>query len=440
AWAHMLDTPTASVPIEEHNAVVERVRMLEQELEREKQQREEETQNFYRAIQGVYSNMALLSNQTMTRMLSMDDKIEGVLDQTHACNGGLKNLEKKMEDVDDATMDLETRIDRLESPQQPSKSRSPVSEAISILAKSPILPPRIDLNEDSSWTVNVMLMPQSSGEPFVPGSVGHRRCLSRNLLRALQLPDSSSSAFVSAVDEEFLRLLRNRSWMPLVVYRSGSTQNEPRYSLRGLPADKCSPDLWDRNFLQEYCLHREMELGDMIYLSLSSGELSWQEIKKFPRAHGFDRSCWEHVGELDSPRTSVVHERDDFGLNVDDGYDLPPYSSRAPSEAGQVPMPTLQYGPTSRQHETTNQRDFEASEDEHALKRICLRPKPEKPFISGETLPQTQKQYISGRTKRKISVREKQNVSGNRLSDWKNPVQTLLHCHTGKDKDVGNNA
>ncbi|KAL9084443.1 MAG: hypothetical protein Q9165_008081 [Trypethelium subeluteriae] len=436
----MLDTPIASVPIEEHNAVVERVRALEQELDREKQQREEETQNFYRAIQGVYSNMALLSNQTMTRMLSMDDKIEGVLDQTHGCHSGLKDLQKKVETVDDATMDLETRFDRFESTQQPPKSRSPVSEAISILAKSPILPPRIDLNDDSSWAVNVMLMPQSSGEPFIPGSLGHRRCMSRNLLRGLKLLDSSNSAFVSAVDEEFLRLLRSRTWMPLVVYRSGSSQSDSRYSLRGLPADKCSPELWDRKFLQEYCVRYDKELGDVIYISLGSGELSWQEIKKFPRAHGSDQSCWEHNRELDSPRASVVQERDDFGLNVDDGYDLPPYSSRAPSEAGQVPMPTLQHGSNFRQHEVINHRDFEASEDEHSLKKICLRPKPENPFISGEALLHTQKQYVSGRTKRKISVREKQNLSSNRLSDWKNPVQTLLHCHAGKDKDVENNA
>ena len=440
AWAHTLDRPIASVPMEEHNALVERVNFLELELEKERQQRQEEVKNLYKAIHGAYSHLALISHQMGARMLGMDDKIEAVLDQTHACHGGLKSLQEKVISVDDATMDLETRIDRLESSPHTPKSASPVSEAIEILERSSMLPPPIDKIENHAWTVKVMLMPQSSGVPFAVGSVGYRRCVSRNLLRELYLADSSSSAFVSAVDNAFLKLLRNRSWMPLITYESTPRASEWRHSLRGLPADKCSPDLWDRNFLQEYCVHYEKELGDVIYISLESGDLTWQEIRKLPRAQGVDQTCWDHASELDNPRTIVIHERVDFGLNADDGYDLPPYSSRAPSNAGQIPIPTPQLSNPLQRSQSINLRDFDASGGEHVLKKVCLRPKSEIPSIPKEATPQIQNQYISGRTKRKVTVKEKQSQPGNRLSDWKNPVQTLLHSHAGREKDVGNSS
>ena len=436
AWAHVLDTPIASVPIEEHTAVVERVRSLEQELERERQQREEEVKKLYNAIQGVYGSLALLSNQTRTRMIFMDDRIEGVLDQTHACHGSLNGLQEKVITIDDATMDLETRVDRLESVAPPSKSPSPASEPISVPEKSPALPPHVSLHDDPSWTAKVMFMPRSSGPPFPIGSIGYRRCLSRNLLRELHFPDDSSSAFVSVVDEAFLKLLRNRSWMPLIAYRSSLRSSERAYSLQGLPADKCSPGRWDRDFLQEYCVHYEKELGAVINISLESGDSSWTEIKQLPNVHGLDQSCWEYVSELDSPRARTNCESDEFGLGVEESCDLPPYTSRAPSDAGQVPLPTPQLGLPLQQRESTTNRDFEASEDEHTLKKICLRPKSEGLSDAREAMPELQPQYISGRTKRKVAVKEKQVQSCNRRSDWRHPVQTFLHNHHGKDKDA----
>ncbi|KAI9653749.1 MAG: hypothetical protein M1821_006944 [Bathelium mastoideum] len=433
----MLDLPIASVPIEEHNALVDKVKMLENELKMERQEREEEVKNLHKAIEGVYSNLTLLSNQTSARLLYMDDKVEGVLDQTHACHGGLKGLQEKVISIDDASMDLETRIDRLEHGQQTSKTTSPTSETISVLENPPFPEPSVTAVDDPAWSVKIMLMPQSSGHPFLTDSTEFRRCLSRNLLRELHLADDSSSAFVSAVDAAFLKLLRNRAWMPLITNPPDQLSSEVRRSLRGLPADKRSAHLWDRNFLQEYCLHYEKGLGQIIYIALQSGDLSWQDIKRLPLAHGFDPSCWDRVPESDNFNARIVHENDFFGIYMDDNYDLPPYTSRAPSNVGQSPLAAPPFGTLSRQAESSANGEPDAIEDEQAWKRVCRRSKSEGGPTASEGTPQRQMQQdVSGRSKRKIAVRTKTSQAYNRLADRKNLMQTLLHSHSGKDKEM----
>ncbi|KAI9702204.1 MAG: hypothetical protein M1820_006286 [Bogoriella megaspora] len=439
AWAHILDTPADAVSLQEHSVLIDKVKQLEANLEKERQQREEDLKGFHRAIQGVYGNLALLSSQVGTRFVGMDDKIEGVMDQMHACQGGLQSLQDKVVVVDDATMDLETRLDNLQTGQPPTGSVSPITGAIKTLEKAP--PSWQEVTGDPSWKVTIALMPRSHGQPFASDSVAHRRCLSRRLERALLIANDTSSAFVAAVDDAFLKLLGNRSWIPLVPFRT-SLRASPRSSaLRGLPADKCSPELWDKQFLEEYCILRNKQLGDYLHIALQSGELSWQEIKKLPKDHSVDQSCWEYDPELDGSSTSprqLVTPPEHPGIEVDDSCSLtslPPYSSRAPSEAGHNPpsIIPLNTSPLQRREEASD-RDFDASEDEQTLKKICLRPKSESPTSQKVALPQTQ--YISGRTKRKVAVREKQNQPGNKFSDWKSPVQTFLqHHHLGKEKE-----
>ena len=442
----MLDQPVVTVPVEEHNALKERVTMLELELEKVKKERDDHLMEVGRTIQGVYSNFALLlhtttkrlfemENKTNNRFVEMDDKIEGVLDETHACHGGLDTLRERVNKIDEDTMDLENRFDSLGLGHKPSKTASPASEATPVPEKPPITPALASANNDPAWSIKVMLMPQSSGHPFSVDSVEFQRCLSRNLLRELHVSDDSSFAFISAVDEAFLKLLRNRSWMPLVVYNPDPCSSEGQNSVRGLPAEKCSPELWDRGFLREYCLHYEKGLGEIIYISLASGDLSWKDVEKLRPSRDIDQSCWLHIPELDDMGANMIHDMDDFGID-DDGYDLPPYTSRAPSHVGQISASEPQLWIPPPQADTIANCGFDANEDPRTMKKICLPTNPESRTTQRESKSRKQTQYISGRSKRKISVRTKSNQTSSRLSDWKLPVQTLLHSHSTKDKDV----
>ncbi|KAF4304843.1 hypothetical protein GTA08_BOTSDO14210 [Botryosphaeria dothidea] len=101
AWVHV-QQPMAAVTYEEHMALAEELRRFKQEQDRNLQNMQNELSGA--AIQNargrLYQNMKDLK-------IELDDKMDGMIDQQHA-------FQRKLIDVEDATMEHELKFEKLE--------------------------------------------------------------------------------------------------------------------------------------------------------------------------------------------------------------------------------------------------------------------------------------------------------------------------------------
>ncbi|KAF2712918.1 hypothetical protein K504DRAFT_472445 [Pleomassaria siparia CBS 279.74] len=476
AWHHEMQ-PVSTVTMYEYVQVVEEMKRLrhevkkyetlehelKQELFRERMAREEHFRT-YKAIEArLYQNMQFLKVQ-------MDDRVEAVVDKTQEFNDQIKAVQERLFMVDEVTMDLENRMDKVEhNGASSSSSRDGTAGAatprvhISTPMTSPIpplpslvhsqhplgqLPIRTDKKYPLSWSARVIFVPRKSQRfAYDPDSVGYRRCATRKLQQNLEFPSQDSSCFATRIETSFKGILRGRPWMPMSGHRPA---DDPfgRMALRILPTDLTVRDVWDYPFLEDHCIAHDKMQGDVLYVTLQFEDVTWREIRMLPSVLGADDTCWNLDEELDGATKYK-------SLDSDIMYDFqepPPYSSRhqslverppskldvlADSASMLSPIERVQTQSSHFSAERSSLRSFETdvTDDEHRDKKPKLRLKQSMPNINGSGAVPHQPMYISGRSKRKMPVREKGpkeplhfNVSN--VTKWR---PALLHTSKGKE-------
>ncbi|KAF1843033.1 uncharacterized protein K460DRAFT_356815 [Cucurbitaria berberidis CBS 394.84] len=495
--------PLSTVSMEEYVQAIEHMKRLRQEVKRFETLEQDLKQELYRermareelvrtnrAIQArMYQNMQLLK-------ISIDDKVEAVVDRTTELSDQLKVQGERLTMVDEFSMELENRVDRVEQLSGMSKDVTPAASTPKAHQSSPIAPPvpqlpllmqpqhplgqlpiRTDKKYASSWGVRVIFVPRKSQRfAYDPDSTGYRRCASRKLQQNLEFPSQDSSVFANQIETAFKFLFRGRPWMPMTGHRPS---DEPfgRMALTLLPPDLIHRDIWDYPFLEDHCIAHDKMQGDILYVTLQYEDVSWKEIRFLPALTGVDESCWNQDEELDS---TAEYKSLDSEIMYDYQDPPPTYSSRTHSVADRAPSkldvladsaamlsPIERAQTASSSHSTrlsplqhtltqssslsshprfsserSSLRSFETetTDDEHRDKKPKLRSKQSMPTINGSGQAQ-QPMYISGRSKRKMPVREKGtkeplhfNVTN--VAKWR---PNLLHPHSSKGKEAAQN-
>ena len=311
--------------------VVDRIGRLEESVDAAKTETDTEFKNAYRGMGGLWRSVELLQKRTPY----YDDQIEALLDEA-------QRMRNRLVEVDDASMQLEDRVDALENASRPIASvpsrRRKASTPPSIAADSsssdrvtttgestPVLlvrlgMPSLNVTEEpahvqsfrkrvasvgsgaQSWTVHISLLPSSSQPfPFEKDTAAYKRCLSRGLHRIMAIPDIDSLSFKTAVSEAFSEILRGRPWRPLVA-RICDAKN-----LRGLPMlrqleESLMGHDYDYCFLQANCAVTD-ESGKIIdlYIAMTDATISWIELREVkPFLSGLEAS-WIYDPFLDGP-------------------------------------------------------------------------------------------------------------------------------------------
>ncbi|KAF2738812.1 hypothetical protein EJ04DRAFT_27110 [Polyplosphaeria fusca] len=455
AWHHETQ-PLSTVSTEEYIAVVEEVKRLKtevrkfeslendlkQSLFKERLAREEQYKIHRNLEARMYENMRLLK-------VHMDDKLEAVVDKTTDFHDQMKTLQERMMMVDEVTMSLEDRIDRVENGSGSLSSREATPGASTPRASlTPKVPPvpqiplllqnqhtfsqlpiRTDKKYPLSWTVRVIFVPRKAQRfAYDPDSAGYRRCATRKLQQNLEFPSQDSSCFANRIENTFKGIIRGRAWMPMSAHRPA---DEPfgRMALQLLPQEFTARDVWDYPFLEDHCIAHDKMQGDVLYITLQYEDVTWNDIRLLPSVLGADDSCWNHDDELDG---AAKYKSLDSEIMTPSKLDVLADSALASRT-------TLERVPTSYSSERSSLRSFETEEtdDEHRDKKPKLRSKQSMPNINGSGVSQ-QPIYLSGRSKRKMPVHEKKpreplhfNVTN--VAKWR---PNLLHPHSSKGKET----
>ena len=353
ACYHVPDNEASSVERLELDALKEKVNLLEEELNRERHggkgglvdrlgrleelvdktnaENDAGFKNLHRGIGGLWHHVDLLNKRTPY----WDDHIEGLVDD-------VQRISHRLEEIDDATMSVEDRVEALENSSTPApaamsrrrKASTPPSARLSSIADYEIktegtitadqtdsrLPLHLVMMDESSdiqsfrervasvgsgsqsWTVHVSLLPTSSQPfPFEKDTAAYKRCLSRGLHRVIVIPDTDSHSFRTSVSDAFVEILRGRPWRPLVA-RICDAKN-----LRGLPMLRQLPDQlvdsdYDVDFLQKNCAVVD-EVGKILdlYIAMMDDTISWVELREVnPFLPGLEAS-WTYDPYLDGP-------------------------------------------------------------------------------------------------------------------------------------------
>lgn len=471
---------------------VKRLTSLEQdwkqELFKERMAREELIRTSRAVEARMYENMQFLK-------IAMDDRVEAVVDKTTEFSDQIKGMQERLTMLDDVSMELENRVDRMEQSERLSRDATPSASTPKVRLSTPKAPPvpqlpllmqpqhtlsqlpiRTDKKYPLSWSVRVIFVPRKSQRfAFDPDSNGYKRCASRKLQQNLDFPSQDSSCFANRIDTAFKGVFRGRPWMPLTGHRPA---DEPfgRMALTLLPADLIHRDVWDYPFLEDHCIAHDKMQGDILFITLQYEDVTWNEIRFLPAVIGIDESCWNHDEELDG---TAKYKSLDSEIMYDYQDPPPTYSSRTHSLADRAPskldvladsaallspieraqsrtsnhstrLSPMQRTPTqSSSHssqprfssERSSLRSFETetTDDEHLDKKIKLRSKQSMPNINGG--PAQQPMYVSGRSKRKMPVREKGikeplHFNASNLARWR---PNILHPHSSKGKEAAQN-
>ncbi|KAF2746603.1 hypothetical protein M011DRAFT_494801 [Sporormia fimetaria CBS 119925] len=451
AWHHEAQ-PLSTVTMEEYLAVVEEMKLLRQELRRyehlekdlkqeiakERAAREDNTR-IHRAVeQRMYENMQLLK-------VTMDDRVEAVVDKTQEFNDQIKAVQERLVMVDEVTMELENRVDRLEHPLQLSREGTPGASTPKVILKPALSPPqasqpsqmqppqtlpiRADKKYPLSWSVRVIFVPRKAlNFAYDPDSAGYRRCATRKLHQNLDFPSQDSSCFANRIENAFKGVLRGRAWMPMVGHRQA---DEPfgRMALNLLPQELVVRDVWDYPFLEDHCIAHDKMQGDILYITLQFEDVTWNEIRFLPPVTGADEGCWNHDEELDG---TAKYRSLDSEIILDVLADSASLLSRVSTDSRAGPTQSSR-STLSSSHSSLRSFETEETDDEHRDKKPKLRGKQS---IAGA---HAQPMYVSGRSKRKMpvgqkGVKEPLHFSVSNVTKWR-PLGVLHHAGT-KGKEV----
>ncbi|KAF1919125.1 hypothetical protein BDU57DRAFT_130585 [Ampelomyces quisqualis] len=487
AWHHE-SQPLSTVTMEDYAQAVEQMKQLRQEVKRleglehswkqdlfkERMAREELMRTSRAAEARMYENMQFLK-------ISMDDRVEAVVDKTTEFSHQIQGMQERLTLLDDVSMELENRLDRVEQFRALSRDMTPAASTprtrrstprATPVPQRPLLmqsqsPPnaqpqhplgqlaiRTDKKYPLSWSVRVIFVLRKSQRfAFDPDSNGYKRCLSRKLQQNLDFPSQDSSCFANGIDTAFKGVFRGRPWMPLIGHRP---TDEPfgRMALTLLPPDLIHRDVWDYPFLEDHCIAHDKMQGDILFITLQYEDVTWNEVRFLPAVTGADESCWSHDEELDGTvkyksLDSEIMAPSKLDVLADSAALLSPIeraqsqSSNHSSRLGPLQRISTQSSSHTSDPRFSSERsslrsfDTETTDDEHRDKKPKLRSRPSMPIVNNSHTQQPM--YVSGRSKRKMPVREKGvkeplHFNASNLARWARP--NLLHPHSSKGKEV----
>ncbi|KAF2994721.1 hypothetical protein E8E13_003575 [Curvularia kusanoi] len=490
AWHHETQ-PLSVVSVDQFLQVVEQMKLLKQEVRRHESVEEElrrellrertareEHFRTYKALEArLYENMRLLK-------ITMDDRVEAVVDKTSSFGDQIKAVQERLTMVDEVTMELENRVDRVEGINGRPRDDTPVdatpkprssSPALSASPPMPLLmqsqhtlgqlPIRTDKKYPLTWNVRVIFVLEKAQKfAFDPDSNAYKRCASRKLQQNIDFAGQDSTYLTTRIEDKFRSVLRGRAWMPLVGHRP---PDEPfgRMALTMLSPELVYRNLWDHPFIEDHCIAHDKMQGDVLYIALQHEDVTWNEVRFLPPALGANEACWAHDDELDG---TARYKSLDSEIMYDCQDPPPTYSSRTHSLADRAPSkldvladsaamlspierartqssfhsstlrPSLERIATassshshhrfSSEQSSLRSFDTEMADDEHRDK---------KPKVTGASHVQ-QPLYVSGRSKRKMPVKEKGSkeplhFSVTNVAKWR---PSLLHPHSSKGKEI----
>ncbi|KAH7350412.1 hypothetical protein BKA66DRAFT_431038 [Pyrenochaeta sp. MPI-SDFR-AT-0127] len=482
AWNHEAQ-PLSTVTMEEYVQAIDQMKRLRQEIKRfetleqdlkqelfkERMAREELIKTNKAVEARMYQNMQFLK-------FSMDDRIEAVVDKTTELSDQLKAQGERLTLVDEFSMELENRVDRVEQVGGMSRDVTPAASTPRAHNSTPKAPPvpqlpllmqsqtnlgqlpiRTDKKYPLAWSVRVIFVPRKSQRfAYDPDSNGYKRCASRKLQQNLDFPSHDSSCFANRIETAFKGVFRGRPWMPLTGHRPS---DEPfgRMALTTLPPDLVHRDVWDYPFLEDHCIAHDKMQGDILYITLQYEDVTWNEIRFLPAVLGVDESCWNHDEELDGTAKyksldSEIMAPSKLDVLADSAAMLSPIErAQTASSSHSNRLSPMQRTSTLSSNHSSNPRfssersslrsfETETTDDEHRDKKPKLRSKQSMPAVNGSG-PAQQPIYVSGRSKRKMPVREKGpkeplhfNVTN--VARWR---PNLLHPHSSKGKEAAHN-
>lgn len=298
---------------------------LEEHVDKCKGEIESEIKTAYWGIEGLWHNIDKLQRQAR----SHDDRIDALIDANQAIQDDVQALQKRVIEVDDASMLLEERLDNLTSDptrlslKQESSSPS-TGEVRRENASTEIQPIDNDI-VSKSWTAHVSLLPEASAPfPFEKDSLKYKRALSRGLHRMVAIPGPDSQSFTRKISSEFAPLLRGRQWMPLVAKICDAKNLRGLPMLRQLEPSQIDENLYDLDFLKKNCATLDVH-GNILdlYIAMRDHNFSWAELQHSPPFIEGLEACWNHDAILDgSPlledESQTVKELSDDTLCTDD--------------------------------------------------------------------------------------------------------------------------
>ncbi|KAK6064378.1 hypothetical protein SCUP234_13045 [Seiridium cupressi] len=292
--------------------VVRRLGDLEEQYEKSKEDFGQENRSIYRQITSVWHSVDQVGKQQVevhNRLAVYDERLD-----EH--DGNMQKLEKRLMESDDAAIDLEERVDRLEdtNPPGPRHRRTSSSDSgrsknmdlstSSIRGRSLVreppttkatltLPRRVNdtslANKESTkgaapWTVHVSLMPMASvAFPFEKDTNAYKRCLSRGLHQMIAVQGTDCDSFANAVTTAFGSLLKGRAWMPLQARLCEAETLLGLPMLRPLDPALVDAKNYDQDFLSKHCaVCGPNGKLDSLYIAMQFDTFSWHFLQRSP--------------------------------------------------------------------------------------------------------------------------------------------------------------
>ncbi|KAI1853448.1 hypothetical protein JX265_012739 [Neoarthrinium moseri] len=293
--------------------VVRRLGDLEEQYEKSKDDFSQENRGIYRQITSVWQAV----DQAGRRQVEMQNRLaihDARLDER---DDNMQRLEKRLMESDDAAIDLEERVDRLEESETPgprrrrrsssesrvsknseptSSSRHGVDDALAAPAtaasftlarRAGSASGRSDRSAGAAsgpWTVHVSLMPMASvAFPFEKDTNAYKRCLSRGLHQMIAVQGADSDAFAAAITTAFGRILNGRPWMPLQARLCDAETLLGLPMLRPLDPALLGAGYYDQEFLRKHCaVCGPNGKLDSLYIAMQFDTLSWHFLRRSP--------------------------------------------------------------------------------------------------------------------------------------------------------------
>ncbi|KAI9155278.1 hypothetical protein HJFPF1_07859 [Paramyrothecium foliicola] len=314
--------------------VPQRVRLLEEAVERHRDEVQADIKGAYRSVSGAWQ----LVEQLQKKLSAFEDIFRAHSDQLTKAGKDLKELRNRQLELQDSDESLEERIEKLEgnsivfpvratqydvecaidsSNDATSLNRAALSRRPSIekpqsnplcTELKPAVATELDEPErpsrarrrSGSWTVHVSLLPSKEQTcPFERDTSSYKRCLSRGLHRMVAVEGTDNASLVKAVSRAFRGALQDRPWEPLQVEapNAGTPSTLPR--LKPLDADMAAKE-YDVEFLRTNCAVCDSNgRPESIYIAPRDGKLPWSLLKQLPiHVEGLE-SSWAYDKHLD---------------------------------------------------------------------------------------------------------------------------------------------
>lgn len=292
AWLHISHSNDSVVSKSQFDDLVRRLDLMEQALEKMSKSDVQRQGEIKQAIQGLYSNVSLTSAQLDDKLVSQNDRLEGMVEKIYEFRESAETLHERILNLDDINIGLTARLNMLETDNGDFKHKMKGAAVT-----RPSLTHRSSQKQERKaqpWSCHVLFVPHKLvRDPLNVFSMTYRRCCARGLLRLLVFDGPDEKSFISAVNSAFSFIIRNRSWAPFIITLSSLGDPQPSWKL-GLIDGKEGVNGWNRALLERYCIQKHcQETKPTIVIGLRDEELSWEDIRVLPSAQAEDESLWQ---------------------------------------------------------------------------------------------------------------------------------------------------